>query len=127
MKKIIVGLVLCCLVFLMAGCTSFVTASGNSKVITTITQRNFGINISTATTANQTPQITLGWLSTTVQFMPLSTNGVLTAPNYSSTFSIGQNASPFSFDGNEDMASGDYAVYEPDGTNTLAAQPQAPK
>lgn len=125
MKK---ALYLVGLLTLTAGCTSFVAASGQNKVITTITQRSFGVNISTANANNQTPQITLGLITTTVQFMPLSTNSPLNAPNYASTFELLNNASPFTFDGNEAMAAGQDAAYAlaPVGTtnSVIAAQPQ---
>jgi hypothetical protein len=117
------------LIFSAAGCTNFVTACGANKVITTITQRTFGVNISTASANNETPSIQLGLVTTTVQFLPLGTNGnSLQAPNYAATFNLENNASPFTFDGNESMSSGNYATFEPGQTNAAStATPVIPK
>lgn len=123
MKKLVLSLstILC-----LTGCTSFVTAVGNNKVATTVTQRVFGVNIVTASANNQTPSIQLGLITTTVQFMPLSTNGPISSPNTSANFGLENNASPFTFDGDESMAWGNYASFALNGStnSVLVAQPQ---
>lgn len=107
-------------------CTSFVKATGQNKVITSISTRVFGVNIAPYSAASQSPTIQLGLVTTTVQFMPTATNnaGILCAPDYASTFSLENNASPFTFDGDETFASGHDATYG--ATNGVQIAPVVP-
>jgi hypothetical protein len=117
------------------GCTRFVVATGQNKVITTISSTCFGINVQAATAANQTPAIQLGLIRQTVQFMPCATNAagtnggsVIQAPDYASVFDIQQGVDPFSFDGAESFTSGHVASYEPSAkTNTVLSIPARPQ
>ena len=107
---------LCIPFFAATGCTSFVTATGQSGVITSITQRCFGVNVG-IDKVNETPTVQLGLITTTIQFMPTRTNnaGQICAPDYAATFDVKNNASPFTFDGDETFASGHDATYKATG------------
>lgn len=107
-----------------SGCTSAL----NSGHIVSVTERGFGIDIITTSTANGTPQIKLGFFSSAVVLEPVATNAVLTAPNFANTFAIDQTASPFAFGVNETIASGSYQTGNVMSTNTaIASQPVVPK
>jgi hypothetical protein len=123
---ILTGLVAGAACALLAGCTSFVTASGSNKVVTTVTTKTFGVRVCAATTQNASPEVDLGLQVTTVQFMPLSTNGPINSPNYATTFGLQNNASPFTFDGNDTIAAGNYSTYSMQPSNVVA-QPVVPK
>ena len=104
---------------LMAGCT---TAVGSGRVVA-VTERGFGIKIAQQT-QNQTPEIALGFFSSTVELIPTATNAVLNTPDFANTFAIGQSGAPFVFDVNETTASG--RMMTGAGTN-IASQPIVPK
>lgn len=107
-----------------SGCTSAL----NSGHIVSVTERGFGIDIVTTSTANGTPQIKLGFFSSAVVLEPTVTNATLTAPNFANTFAIDQTASPFAFGVNETIASGSYQTGNVMDTNTaIASQPVVPK
>ncbi len=102
------------------GCS---TAIGSGKVIS-VSERGFGIKIAQQT-QNQTPEVMLGFFSTTVRLIPTSTNAAIRVPDYADTFAIQQSANPFDFNVNETTASGTYQTGSP--TNQVAAQPIVPK
>jgi hypothetical protein len=94
---------------ILSGCKGPELVNGR---IVSVKHRTFGITIAQSETT-QSPQIRLGFDTTVVQFIPTSTNGPIYAPKYFDTFSIGQNANPFSFSVLENTGSGDVAI----GTN----------
>lgn len=102
------------------GCT---TAIGSGKVIS-VSERVFGIRIAQQT-QNQSPEIDLGFSSSTVRLIPTSTNAPIQVPAYADTFNIQQAATPFDFNVNETTASGGYQTGG--ATNSVAAQPIVPK
>lgn len=104
----------------VTGCT---TAIGSGKVIS-VSERVFGIRIAQQT-QNQTPEIDLGFCSSTVRLIPTSTNAPIQVPAYADTFAIAQSATPFDFNVNETTAAGGYQTGN--GTNQVAAQPIIPK
>jgi hypothetical protein len=112
---------------LATGCTSFVTATGQNKVIMTESSTVFGINIQAASSANATPAVQLGLVRQTIQFLPFSlttnSNGTtnhIQVPDYVATYDIKQGITPFSFNGYESFASGLVSTYEP-GVGTTSS------
>jgi hypothetical protein len=112
----IASLVLC------SGCTSAIT-SGH---VVSVTERGFGIIVAQST-AQETPEVKLGFFSSAVVLEPTVTNANLTAPNFANTFALGQSINPFAFDVNETIASGNYQTGNSLGaSNPIAAQPIVP-
>ena len=66
--------------------------------------------------ATQTPEVKLGWGSSVVMMVPVSTNAVF-APRYFDVFEIGQGLNPFSTHIAENAGFGDVSV----GTNATGA------
>lgn len=106
-----------------AGCSSAI----NSGHVVSVTERGFGIVIAQST-AQETPEVKLGFFSSAVVLAPTVTNQTLTAPNFANTFALGQSINPFAFDVNETIASGNYQTGQSAGgaTNPIAAQPIVP-
>jgi hypothetical protein len=122
----VLAALLCLAAVMTTGCTHFVIASGSAKVATRITVHQFGVNIG-VTPANETPQITLGTSTVLVDFIPLSTNGVIYSPDLATTIEDDNNADPFEFSGTASVVSGHDASYKATATNAVTAQPIVPK
>jgi hypothetical protein len=125
MKKLF-ALAACSALMLTTGCTSFVKASGDNKVATSIVVKTFGVCVGVAP-ENSTPKVTLGWQITEVNFLPLSTNGPINSPNLGITQSLKNNAGPFTFDGSDSFAAGQYQTAEPNTNSGINSQPIVPK
>ncbi len=118
--------------FCAAGCTSFVTATGQNHVITTISSTCFGVNVQSANANNGSPSFQLGLIRQTVQFLPFvqttnSNNGTnyvgVAVPDYAAVYDI-QQSDPLVFNGYESFAAGKVATYEASlKTNTVTSQP----
>jgi hypothetical protein len=102
---------------LFNGCT---TAIGSGKVVS-VTERGIGFKIAQAV-ANQTPEFTFGFFSSTVVLVPTATNDIKT-PSYGNTFGFDQGG-VFNLGISESLATGNYQTSH--GTNTTS-QPIVPK
>lgn len=125
MKKI-APLLGCALLVALTGCVSAIKATADGKVAITVTEKVFGVIVAQST-QNQPPQIQLGFITSVVKLTPCSTNGPLWAAPTADTFSIGNNAVPFSFDVTETDATGNYQTGNANSTNTVTSQPIVPK
>ncbi len=121
-NKIAAVVALGALAALALGAAGCATAIGSGKVIA-VTERGFGLKLAQQT-QNQTPEVMLGFFSSTVELIPTSTNAAIQTPDYANTFSLGQSGAPFVFDVNETTASG--RMQAGAGTN-IASQPIVPK
>jgi hypothetical protein len=102
--------------------TGCVTAIKQGDIVS-ITERGFGVKVTATSSTTQTPEVWLGFYSSTVSMIPTSTNAVW-SPNFANTFAIGQKAVPFTFDVGESIASGDYQT---DDSTNVTSQPVVPK
>lgn len=107
--------------FALYGCANTPPLVGR---IVSVTDRGFGIHLSTTSAASQTPEIQAGFFSQTVMVEPVATNTV-SVPSFANTFSLDNSAMPFSFGVDETIASGNYQTGS--GTNNISAQPIIPK
>jgi len=107
------------------GCVSAITATGNGKAITSVTQTVLGLHVAEQT-QSETPELDFGYTRTTVVLEPCNTNSPIFSPNYANTFNFAQ-GTLFEFGGGESVASGTYQTAEPSGTNTVNSQPIIPK
>lgn len=118
MKKLVISTGLA---ILAVGCTSQAIKSGD---IVSITERNFGVHVASVSSSTGSPDVMLGFNSTTIQFTPTVTNGTIASPTYANSFKIGQAAVPFTFDVDENIASGNVQIGP--ATNTVST-PIVPK
>ena len=125
--KIRIGLQACALAAMafLTGCVSAITATGNGKVITSVTETTLGLKVSQQT-QSQTPEVSFGYNRVTVVLEPANTNGPIYSPNYANTFGFDQ-SSVMGFGLDESVASGNYQTAKPNGTNTTSSQPIQPK
>ena len=107
------------------GCVSAITATGQGKVVTSVTETVLGLHVAEQT-QNETPELDFGYTRTTVVLEPASTNSPIYVPNYANTFDFDQ-SELLAFGGGESVASGYYQTAEPSGTNTVNSQPIVPK
>lgn len=99
--------------FLATGCQ---TALNSNKIIS-VKQRCFGVVLETTSSANQTPNVKLGFVSTVWQMIPTCTNAPIYAPLYMDTFDLGQSINPFGTDISENTGAGSVMI----GTNGQAS------
>lgn len=109
------------LMVLMCGCK---TALQSDKIIV-LKQRCFGVVVETSsTTANGTPTIKLGSISTVWQMVPTSTN-TLYAPRYMDTYDLSQSVNPFDTSIRENSGFGDVMVGYSTNDSSKAIVPSA--
>jgi hypothetical protein len=94
----------------------------NSGHVISVTERVYGLKVAEST-QNETPEIEIGFSSSTVVLMPTVTNTVLNVPAIADTFSIDQ-TSALGLAVGETFASGDYQT-GPDTNST--SKPILPK
>lgn len=70
---------------LLAGCETAL----NSGHVVSVTERVYGLKVAEAV-ANETPEVELGFSSTTVVLMPTITNATLNVPAIADTFTMDQ-------------------------------------
>lgn len=97
---------------LTPGCS---TAISSAKVVS-VTERGIGFKIAQAV-ANQTPEFTFGFFSSTVVLIPTSTNAPIQTPRYANEFSFDQ-TSPFALGIGENLATGEVLTQK--GTNVVS-------
>lgn len=107
------------LALLCAGC---VTAIKHGNIIS-VTERGFGVKVTATSTTTQTPEIWVGYFSSTFRMIPTSTNSIY-SPNFADTIEIGQSAIPFSLDIQESTGSGSYQTAH---KTNVTSQPIVPK
>jgi predicted small secreted protein len=109
------------LAFFTPGCT---TALGTGKVVS-VTERGIGFKVAQAV-ANQTPEVTFGFFSSTVVLVPTSTNADLKTPNYGNTFDFNQGGA-LNLGIGESLATGNFQTAKANETNAITSQPIIPK
>ena len=118
------ALVLLVAALAVTGCTSVMNTPGGK--IVSITERGLGLKLS-QNSATQTPEGWLGFFSSTIMFVPTTTNGTVGAPNFANTFDA-SNSGMFDTAIGENLASGNYSTFEPGQTNSAPATvPIVPK
>lgn len=96
--------ILSILLALASGCK---TAYQSDK-ITTVTTRTFGISVTTSSlTANNMPDIKLGFNTTVFQLVPTSTNGPVYTARTMNTIDVKQGLNPFGTGISEKIGTGD--------------------
>lgn len=126
-KLSLIGIAACAigLAVVSTGCVSAITATGQGKVVTSVTETVLGLHVAEQT-QSETPEMDFGYTRTAVVLEPANTNGPIYVPNYANTFNFDQ-GELFAFGGGESVASGYYQTLEPSGTNTVNSQPIVPK
>jgi cystathionine beta-lyase/cystathionine gamma-synthase len=94
----------------------------NSGHVVSVTERVYGLKVAQAT-QNETPEIEIGFSSTTVVLMPTITNQTLNVPAIADTFSLDQ-TSTFALGIGETFASG---VYQTGPDTNTTSKPIVPK
>jgi hypothetical protein len=121
----LIGVAVLALATATTGCVSAITATGQGKVVTSVTETVLGLHVAEQT-QSETPELDFGYTRTTVVLEPASTNNPIYVPPYANTFNFAQ-GTLFDFGGGESVASGCYQTAEPSGTNTVNSQPIVPK
>ena len=106
----VMGLLAALAIIGLTGCKTALT----SDKIVTIKQRVFGVMLETANTANSTPSIKAGLVTTVVHLVPTSTNGPIVAPLYTDSFDLSHAANPFTLAVSEDAFFGATPIVTPE-------------
>jgi hypothetical protein len=114
MNKVLSIILLAGIVFFGAtGCSTVY----NSNKITKVSSRFFGVRVTSISSSTQMPEIDLGWGSSTIEVIPTSTNGTISAPRSMSAFVLKQSINPFATGIEENSGTGDVYI---GGTNDVS-------